>query len=111
MLSPQPTNLSERNVSQNFASLDFQAAYALFSRVANASFGGPAGAVGLRSSRGTTLPPFFPNRVLSRKFLAEGDIRNAREIEICKHVPPKKFDRRTELSRLEGPPFRTVLAA
>jgi hypothetical protein len=28
---PQPTKLSERNVPENFASLDFQASYALFS--------------------------------------------------------------------------------
>src|ERR1700688_3111280 len=42
---PQPTNLSERNVSQNFASLDFQASYALFSSVTSATFVGPVGAV------------------------------------------------------------------
>src|ERR1700688_4630113 len=42
---PQPTKLSERNVSQNFASLDFQAAYARFSSVTSATIVGPACAV------------------------------------------------------------------
>src|SRR5271165_1172718 len=41
---PQPTNRSERNVSQNFASLDFQASYALFSSATSANFVGPPGA-------------------------------------------------------------------
>src|ERR1700733_3074493 len=41
----QPTNLSERNVSQNFASLDFHASYALFSSIKSGSFVGAAGAV------------------------------------------------------------------
>src|SRR5580704_10958938 len=34
---PQPTNLSDRNKSQYFASLDFQASYALFSSVTSAA--------------------------------------------------------------------------
>src|SRR5437016_4114910 len=43
--APHPTNLSERNVTQNFASLDFQASYALFSSVISATFVGPGEAV------------------------------------------------------------------
>src|ERR1700730_3614003 len=42
---PQPTKLSERNLPQNFASLDFQASYALFSSVMSSTFVRPAGAV------------------------------------------------------------------
>lgn len=37
---PQPTNFSERNVLQKFASLDFQASYALFSSATISAFAG-----------------------------------------------------------------------
>jgi hypothetical protein len=42
---PHPTNLLERNVTQNFASLDLHASYALFSSVISTTFVGPAEAV------------------------------------------------------------------
>src|ERR1700758_2822602 len=60
---PHPTNLSERNVTQNFASLDFQDSYALFSSVISATFVGPAEAVlsGVSSAFALFASPFPPH--------------------------------------------------
>src|ERR1700683_3138644 len=66
--APQPTNLAERKVPQNFASLDFQAAYALFSSATSATFVGPPGAV--FSAALTTFASFasvFPPQTIKTK--------------------------------------------
>ena len=69
----QPTNLSERNVSQNFAFLDFQASYALFASViSSATFVGPgrSGSFQVVPSAFALFASTFPPHVAKMKAVA-----------------------------------------